>query len=152
MITSITTRKITHKITCGTTDNQQTNNKQITTNKNNKNEKNNKNIKNINKDIDIDNKKIKAKTEKEGSQFAEFVSMTMDEYDKLVNTYGKEFTDQCITVLDNYKGATGKKYKSDYRAILNWVVDRVKQDKKKQDINQKSNNPFLDILREEGKI
>ncbi len=25
-------------------------------------------------------------------------------------------------------GANGKKYKSDYRAILNWVVDKVKKD------------------------
>ena len=25
-------------------------------------------------------------------------------------------------------GANGKKYRSDYRAILNWVVDKVKKD------------------------
>jgi hypothetical protein len=31
-----------------------------------------------------------------------------------------------IKVLDNYKGASGKTYESDYRAILNWVIDRVK--------------------------
>jgi hypothetical protein len=59
--------------------------------------------------------------------FAEFVTMTNAEYEKLCSTHGKEFADQCIEVLDNYKGASGKKYKSDYRAILNWVVDRVKQ-------------------------
>lgn len=59
--------------------------------------------------------------------FAEFVAMTNAEHEKLCSTYGKEFTDQCIEVLDNYKGSKGKKYKNDYRAILSWVVDRVKQ-------------------------
>lgn len=79
-------------------------------------------------------KDCKGKKEEEKTHFAEFVSMTNAEYEKLVSTYGKEFADQCITVLDNYKGANGKKYKSDYRAILNWVVDRVKQN------NGKANN------------
>ena len=36
-----------------------------------------------------------------------------------------------ITVLDNYKGQSGKTYKSDYRAILNWVVERVQEEFKK---------------------
>ena len=33
-----------------------------------------------------------------------------------------------IEILDNYKGAKGKRYKSDYRAILTWVVDRYNED------------------------
>ncbi len=93
---------------------------------------------NINENIIINKnnskKDCKGKKEEEKIHFAEFVSMTNAEYEKLVSTYGKEFADQCITVLDNYKGANGKKYKSDYRAILNWVVDRVKQN------NSKTNN------------
>lgn len=58
--------------------------------------------------------------------FGDFVTMTNAEYEKLVSTYGKEFADQCIEKLDNYKGSSGKNYKSDYRAILSWVVDQVK--------------------------
>ncbi|MFR5508211.1 MAG: hypothetical protein ACLTKT_03225 [Clostridia bacterium] len=86
---------------------------------------------NINKNI-IDNKDnrkrgSKGKKEEEKIHFAEFVSMTNAEYDKLVSTYGKDFVDQCINSLDNYKGSSGKKYKSDYRAILSWVIDKVKQ-------------------------
>lgn len=27
--------------------------------------------------------------------------------------------------FDNYKGSKGKTYKSDYRAILSWVADKV---------------------------
>lgn len=91
---------------------------------------------------------------KEKIHFADLVTMTNDEYEKLVATYGKSFADQCIYVLDNYKGSSGKKYKSDYRAILTWVVDRVQEDinkKAKQQINQKG-NPFFDILRDEGKM
>lgn len=92
--------------------------------------------KEIDKDIELDidiekeykKEKKNNKTKKEQEKkihFAEFVSMTNAEYDKLVSTHGKEFTDQCITILDNYKGSNGKTYKSDYRAILSWVVDKV---------------------------
>lgn len=52
--------------------------------------------------------------------------MTNAEYEKLVSTHGKDFTDQCIEKLDNYKGSSNKKYASDYRAILSWVVDDLK--------------------------
>ena len=78
----------------------------------------------------------KGKKEEEKIHFAEFVSMTNAEHEKLVSTYGKDFADQCILVLDNYKGSSGKTYKNDYRAILNWVVDKVKQSyKAKPSIN-----------------
>lgn len=70
----------------------------------------------------------KKETFNEKIHFAEFVTMTNAEYDKLVSTYGKKFADQCIKTLDNYKGSSGKKYRSDYRAILSWVVDKVKKD------------------------
>ena len=62
---------------------------------------------------------------------AEYVSMTNGEHEKLIATYGKEMTARMIEILDNYKGASGKKYKSDYRAILNWVVGRIKEDDQK---------------------
>ena len=62
-------------------------------------------------------------------EYAEFVKMTEKEYNKLIENYGLEFTIQCITQLDNYKGSSGKRYKSDYRAILSWVVDKTKKGK-----------------------
>lgn len=58
--------------------------------------------------------------------FAEFVTMTNEEYEKLCSAHSKDFVDQCIFKLNNYKGSKGKTYKSDYRAILSWVVDSVK--------------------------
>lgn len=79
----------------------------------------------------IKEKKVKESKVKENKKniYADFVSMTSDEYEKLVSQHGEEATKKMIEVLDNYKGANGKKYKSDYRAILNWVVDRVKEEK-----------------------
>ena len=61
-------------------------------------------------------------------KYAEFVSMTKEEYEKLVSEYGETATIGMIKILDNYKGATGKRYKSDYRAILSWVVGKYKEE------------------------
>ena len=70
--------------------------------------------------------------EPEKIQYAEFVSMTEAEYQKLVDKYGEEHTTLFIKKLDNAKGAKGYKYKSDYRAILNWVVDDVEKELQKK--------------------
>ena len=70
-----------------------------------------------------------AKPKPDKKSYAEFVKMSEANYDRLVKLYGKAFADACIVELDNYKGARGKTYKDDYRAILCWVVDRVKEKK-----------------------
>lgn len=54
--------------------------------------------------------------------YAENVKMTESEYNNLVERYSEEGARWMITKLDNYKAARGMAYKSDYRAILNWVV------------------------------
>ena len=59
---------------------------------------------NINKNKNIKKKKI------EKTQYAEFVFMKEEEYDKLVSQYGSDFTKKCVEILDNYKGSSGKKY------------------------------------------
>jgi len=64
-------------------------------------------------------------------KFADFVSLTNAEYEALVAKLGEEGTKRCIEILDNYKGSTGKKYKSDYRTILNWVVQRYEEELQK---------------------
>jgi hypothetical protein len=71
----------------------------------------------------VDDKITKSKERK--IEYAEFVKMTEKEYEVLMEKYGKEQVDKMIEVLDNYKGSNNKKYASDYRAILNWVVERV---------------------------
>jgi len=75
----------------------------------------------------LDNKELaESKPKITKIKFAEFVSLTEEEHKKLIKEHGIEKVDEMIKVLDNYKGASGKSYKSDYRAILQWVVDRVK--------------------------
>ena len=76
--------------------------------------------------------------------------MTNAEYEKLVSTYGKEFADQCIKKLDDYKGSSGKTYKSDYRAIGSWVVDEIK--KKQYSNNTKNGINDFKQLWEEAKL
>lgn len=80
-------------------------------------------------------------------QWAEYVSMTNAEHQKLLDTHGPADTARLIEILDNYKGSSGKKYKSDYRAILSWVEDRLEEEKKRQ---PSSSNPFLDMMEEAG--
>lgn len=78
----------------------------------------------------IKEKKVKESKVKENKKniYAEFVSMTSEEYEKLIAEHGEPAVKKMIEVLDNYKGANGKKYKSDYRAILTWVADKVKKE------------------------
>lgn len=77
------------------------------------------------------NKNVKNEKNDKKNNYAEFVSLSESEYQKLVDEHGQEFTDACIRALDNYKAAKGAKYKSDYRAILNWVVEKVMDDQRK---------------------
>ena len=100
------------------------------------------------KDADVKEKKRTPEKKK----YAEFVKMTEDEYEKLVSRFGKSFTEACIETLDNYKGSKGVTYKSDYRTILNWVVERVREKRPgldkasresiQHDSENKPSNPF----------
>ena len=71
-------------------------------------------------------KESKVKESKE--KYADFVLMTKVEYEKLVKEYGEESVKWMINKLDNFKGSKGKTYKSDYRAILSWVVGEYQKD------------------------
>lgn len=70
--------------------------------------------------------KVRAKQSK--VKYAEFVSMSEHEYQRLVEDYGEPAVLKFIEILDNYKGSTGKTYKNDYRAILNWVIEKVRKE------------------------
>lgn len=67
------------------------------------------------------------KPKRETVRMAEFVHLTEREYEKLCDDYGEKAAKLMIRELDLYKGSKGKAYKDDYRAILSWVVDRVKE-------------------------
>lgn len=73
------------------------------------------------------NKKVK-KEEKDKKEYAEFVSLTPEEYDRLADEFGEQAAKRLIEILDNYKGASGRRYKDDYRAIRSWVVASYRQE------------------------
>ena len=78
---------------------------------------------------DSDSVSVIDKKEKK-SKYAEFVSLLQSEYGKLILEHGEENTKTLITILNNYKGSSGKKYKSDYLTILSWVIDKAKKEGK----------------------
>ena len=69
--------------------------------------------------------------------YAETVLMTESEYNNLVERYTEEGARWMITKLDNYKTSRGMVYKSDYRAILNWVVKEWQKE-----LNAKQNGNY----------
>lgn len=99
-------------------DEQQVNNKRTTTEQQ---VNTNKNVKNV-------------KNERMKEKYADDVRLYPEEYEKLIAEHGHEMTSELIRILDNYKVANGKKYKSDYRAILNWVVDRYRENHRKGNV------------------
>lgn len=98
------------EVTKDLTKNQQTGNKELTTNKNDKNDKND-------KEVYIDLKFVDEVIEK--------VKLTQEQYNKLINKYDKEYVHKEILGLDNYiVNGKGAKYKDHYRTLNNWLRSR----------------------------
>ena len=53
------------------------------------------------------------------------MALTKTEHAKLIEKYGSKATEKAIEKIGLYKGASGRKYKSDYMAILSWVMDSI---------------------------
>lgn len=84
--------------------------------------------------------------EKEAKKkYAKLVRMTPTELGKLHEKLGIPKTDAMIEKLDNYKGRTGKKYKSDYLTILDWI----RKDSEEQSKKQSTRRPEEDMERHE---
>jgi len=71
--------------------------------------------------------KSRDRVETEKETFLEVIFLRKDEYEKLLKEHGKELTDRAIEIVNNYKMAKGKKYKSDYHAILNWGIEEARK-------------------------
>lgn len=74
-------------------------------------------------------------------KYAEYVTLTRDEYTKLCVEYTEEGAKEMIDMLNNYKGAKGKKYKSDYFTIRGWVKERYYENLQKNGYRLKMQNP-----------
>lgn len=77
----------------------------------------------INKETNKQDNNIKAEKSAPVSKkkFGEIVTMTEEQYDKLVDTYGQVTADRFIDKVDLYCGSKGKKYKDYYLTIINWI-------------------------------
>lgn len=84
---------------------------------------------NVNDNINIKNHDINIMSKKEAEKhhYAPCVMLTESEYGKLVEAHGEEGAAWMVKKLDDYKAASGRTYKSDYRAILNWVVGEYRK-------------------------
>lgn len=97
----------------------------------------------INSDINTDNdiysptapeengkdKKSESKPKPIRHKYGEYkhVLLTDEQLEKLNNEYGVEFTQRCITYLDEYIEMKGYKAKNHYLCIKKWVHDAVKK-------------------------
>lgn len=79
-------------------------------------ENRNNKIENRNNEIrkDIEEKKINKK-----KKFLDFVELSEEEHEKLVQKFGERHTNELIEKLNNYIWSTWKRYKSHYYTILN---------------------------------
>lgn len=80
-------------------------------------------------------------------KFDEKVYLFEYEYQELVKLYGKEKTHNCIYELNLYKKEKGVEYYSDYDAIKRWVIKRVDEQAKKNDMqirNTETKKSFAD--------
>jgi hypothetical protein len=76
------------------------------------------------KDKEKDKEKVKEK-EEEKEYYADAVALTTTEYNKLVTRAGERVAKACIEKLSAWKLSKGATYKSDYHAILTWVLGAV---------------------------
>lgn len=94
--------------------------------------------------------------------FADFVTLTEQEHETLIAEYGKDVVEWCINKLNNYKGSSGKKYKSDYLTIRGWVIDSYYEEQRKRNQQYsvkppggsaepvRSKNPFINAVMGNG--
>lgn len=89
-----------------------------------------------------------ARDKPEKRAYGEFVYLTEQEHAQLVKQYGADGARRLCEILDNYKGQSKKnrrRYDSDYRAILNWVVLRYEEESRKGAMKPDTKPPNFDI-------
>lgn len=68
-------------------------------------------------EVEEENKKKEKNTKK---KFLDFVLLTDEEHQKLIERFGTTHTNQLIDRLNNYIWSTWKRYRSHYFTLLNW--------------------------------
>ena len=80
------------------------------------------------------------------------VLLTDAQYQSLLKKLGNDMFNACVTHLDNYCEANGRTYKNYAQAILNWVVDAVKEKEMKTKNASKNSggNVFVRLGQDKG--
>lgn len=93
---------------------------------------------------DINNTDSNIYNRQEKIFFADRVSLKMEELNNLIEQYSNEKTAKIIVALDLYKKSSAKEYASDYNAMLNWVINKVEREEKKEleSNSKRSNNRY----------
>jgi hypothetical protein len=73
---------------------------------------------------------------KDKKRFLDFVFLTDEEYQKLIDKLGKKMTDDYIERLNNYIGSVGRRYKSHYYTILVWTRKELDNRKIKREVEK----------------
>lgn len=81
-------------------------------------------------------------------KFQEKVYMTENNYQKLIQKYGKERVDKTIVRLDLYKKSTGKVYSDDYATLLLWIDEDIEKEKKLYKKNNVNDSVWYKDLKE----
>ena len=84
----------------------------------------------INKNDKNDKKYTNPTTPRKKTKYLEYVLLSVVEYNKLVEAFGKAGADDWIEQLNLYIGSHGKKYASHYMTILSWSKKEAKASKK----------------------
>jgi hypothetical protein len=84
-------------------------------------------INSINEVINSQSKVKESKVKESKVEYADNVLLKKAEFEKLVDKYGESQTKWMIDKLSLYKCSSGRKYQSDYKAILMWVVDSYQE-------------------------
>jgi len=77
------------------------------------------------REYDLEKKKNKSKPVKRVGNVREFITLTDEQIEKTREKFGVNY-EVALDRLNNYKARTGKKYKSDYHALIGWVYDSFK--------------------------
>lgn len=70
------------------------------------------------------------KVKKEFIKYGEIIKMTKEEYNKLIEKYGKKTTDAYIEKIDLYCIGIGKTYKNYYAVVIQWVNRDIEKNPK----------------------
>ena len=73
------------------------------------------------------NETIKKEKKEKKDKYKDFVKLTKEEHQKLIENFWEITTDERIEKLNSYIWSKGTKYKSHYHTILNWSKKNEKE-------------------------